>query len=182
VTTNLCIMKCLWSDFFTSFLITLIFPVNQKLSMNLLCKFYYNSQFQIVTWLYIYISFYRYIDFFLDTIANADNVSLLSYLAGRLKQARDAQSSDKSEVTYLKIRYLYNIYIYNVYLLLIIFRIYMFWVIWLNILYVLSVNLILGLYLHFLDKLNFPVTYLRAYQILRLYQKFVLILLKGEGQ
>ena len=48
----------------------------------------------------------RYIGFFLDTIANADNVSLLSYMAGRLKQVRDAQSPDKSEVVYLKIRYL----------------------------------------------------------------------------
>ncbi|RIA91799.1 armadillo-type protein [Glomus cerebriforme] len=42
--------------------------------------------------------FVVYIDFFLDTIANAENVSLLSYMTGRLKQVRDAQTSDQSEV------------------------------------------------------------------------------------
>jgi hypothetical protein len=47
-----------------------------------------------------HIFLYRYIDFFLDTIANAENVSFLLYIAGRLKQVRDAQTLDQSEVIY----------------------------------------------------------------------------------
>ncbi|CAG8540479.1 13092_t:CDS:10, partial [Acaulospora colombiana] len=42
----------------------------------------------------------RYIDFFLDTIANSENVSFLLYISGRLKQVRDAQSLDQSENLY----------------------------------------------------------------------------------
>ncbi|CAG8736751.1 2768_t:CDS:10, partial [Funneliformis caledonium] len=41
--------------------------------------------------------FVVYIDFYLDTIANAENVSLLSYIVGRLKQVRDVHSSDQCE-------------------------------------------------------------------------------------
>ncbi|CAG8655996.1 17009_t:CDS:10, partial [Rhizophagus irregularis] len=44
--------------------------------------------------------FVAYIDFFLDTIANAENVSFLLYITGRLKQVRDAQTLDQSENLY----------------------------------------------------------------------------------
>ncbi|CAB4432910.1 unnamed protein product [Rhizophagus irregularis] len=45
--------------------------------------------------------FVAYIDFFLDTIANAENVSFLLYITGRLKQVRDAQTLDQSEVIHI---------------------------------------------------------------------------------
>jgi sister chromatid cohesion protein PDS5 len=40
----------------------------------------------------------KYIDFYLDQIASVDTVSLLYYLAGRLKSVRDARSHAHSEV------------------------------------------------------------------------------------
>ncbi|CAG8470078.1 2741_t:CDS:2, partial [Dentiscutata erythropus] len=41
-----------------------------------------------------------YINFFLDTIANRENVQFLFHIATRLKQVRDAQSPDKCENIY----------------------------------------------------------------------------------
>ncbi|CAI2176405.1 15434_t:CDS:10 [Funneliformis geosporum] len=45
--------------------------------------------------------FVVYIDFYLDTIANAENISLLSYLVCRLKHVRDVHSPDQCENLYI---------------------------------------------------------------------------------
>ncbi|CAG8556181.1 7930_t:CDS:10 [Paraglomus brasilianum] len=42
----------------------------------------------------------KYIDFFLDTMANADNMSFLYYIVGRLKQVQDIDPSVKSDNLY----------------------------------------------------------------------------------
>ncbi|CAG8513577.1 2415_t:CDS:10 [Paraglomus occultum] len=42
----------------------------------------------------------KYIDFFLDTVANADNMSFLYYIVGRLKQVQDIDPSAKSDNLY----------------------------------------------------------------------------------
>lgn len=40
----------------------------------------------------------KYIEFYMDCVANNENVSLLYYLAGQLKTVRDAESQNDSEV------------------------------------------------------------------------------------
>ncbi|CAJ0874580.1 5792_t:CDS:2, partial [Entrophospora sp. SA101] len=45
--------------------------------------------------------FIVYIDFFLNTIADSENISYLFCLAGKLKQVRDKQSLEQSENLYL---------------------------------------------------------------------------------
>jgi hypothetical protein len=40
---------------------------------------------------------YRYIEFYLDCVANAENISFLFYLAGKLKTVRDSESQGHSE-------------------------------------------------------------------------------------